>query len=145
MDDPVVIFDTVVFVRALINPHSYWGRLIFDYYQDYRLIVSPQIVREYVEVLQRPELTSRFSSLKGLNAERILEIIQGAEVVMPSQEPQVSRDIKDNKFLAAAEEAKADYLVSEDRDLLDLDKYKDTRIVPTIEFLHLLNKHRRAA
>ena len=145
MDESVVIFDTVVFVRALLNPHSLWGRLVFDHYHEYRLIVTPQIVREYVEVLQRPELTSRFSTLKGIDVTRILEILQRAEVVMPEQEPQVSRDVKDNKFLAAAEAAKADYLVSEDGDLLDLVEHQDTRIVPANEFLQILKTHREAA
>ena len=34
--------------------------------------------------------------------------------------PQVSRDPKDDKFLATAVASEADYVVSEDRDLLDL-------------------------
>src|SRR5512147_1573580 len=92
MYDPVVVFD----VRALINPHSFWGRLVFEHSHEYRLIVTPQILREYVEVLQRPELTSRFSTLKGIDVARVLEILQQAEVVIPEQEPQVSRDVKDN-------------------------------------------------
>jgi uncharacterized protein len=145
MDEPIVIFDTVVFVRALLNPHSFWGRLVFDHYHEYRLIVTPQIVREYVEVFQRPELTSRFSTLKGIDVARILESLQLAEVVMPEQEPQVSRDVKDNKFLAAAEATKADCLVSEDRDLLDLVEHEGTRIVPAYEFIQILKTYRRAA
>ena len=43
MDESVVIFDTVVFVRALLNPYSLWGRLVFDHYHEYRLIVTPQL------------------------------------------------------------------------------------------------------
>lgn len=145
MDEPVVIFDTVVLVRALLNPHGLWGRLVFEHYPDYRLVVSPQIVREYVEVLQRPELTNRFTTIKGIDVKRILEILQPAEVVMPAREPQVSRDTKDNKFLAAAEEAGADYLVSEDRDLLDLVAHRDTSIIPSHVFLEILKTHRKAA
>jgi predicted nucleic acid-binding protein len=57
MDDPVVVFDTVVFVRALINPYSFWGRLVFEHYHEYRLVISPQVLREYIEVMNRPELT----------------------------------------------------------------------------------------
>lgn len=145
MDEPVVIFDTVVFVRALLNPHSFWGRLMFDHYHEYRLIVTPQIVCEYVEVMQRPELTSRFTTLKGIDVARVLEILQQAKVVIPEQEPQVSRDVKDNKFLAAAEAAKADYLVSEDGDLLDLVEHLRTRIVPAHEFLQILKTYRKVA
>ena len=102
-------------------------------------------MREYLEVLQRPELTSRFSALKGIDVARVLAIVREATVVMPEPEPQVSRDVIDNKFLAAAEAAKAPYLVSEDNDLLDLEEHLDTRIIPTLEFLRYLNKDRRAA
>lgn len=145
MSDLIVIFDTVVFVRALINPHSFWGRLVLEHSHEYRLIVSPQIIREVIEVLQRPELTKRFTTLKGIDVGRVLEILQRAEVVIPKKEKQVSRDTKDNKFLAAAEVAKADYLVSEDRDLLDLVEYQGTRIITAHEFLQTLKTHRRAA
>ena len=145
MNEPVVIFDTVIFVRALINPHSFWGRLVFEHYQDYQLIVSPPILAEIIEVLKRPELTSRFSAIRGIDAESIIEILTQAEIVMPEGEPQVSRDVKDNKFIAAAEASNADYLVSEDRDLLDIVKHKDTLIVTAREFLEILGDIRKAA
>lgn len=51
-----VVFDTVVFVRALLNRKSHWARLVFERAQEYRLIVSSPVVREAVGVLQRPEL-----------------------------------------------------------------------------------------
>lgn len=102
-------------------------------------------MREYVEVMQRPELTSRFTTLKSIDVARVLEILQQAKVVIPEQEPQVSRDVKDNKFLAAAEAAKADYLVSEDGDLLDLVEHLRTRIVPAHEFLQILKTYRKVA
>ena len=145
MDESVVIFDTVVFVRALINPHSFWGRLVFEHYQEYKLIISPRILSEIIEVLWRPELTSRFSAIRGIDAESIIEILTKAEIVMPEGEPQVSRDVKDNKFIAAAGTAKADYLVSEYRDLLDLVKYKNTLIVTANKFLEILKTVRKAA
>lgn len=145
MADPVVVFDTVVFVRALINPYSFWGRLAFEHHHEYRLVVSPLVLREYIEVIQRPELTRLFSVLKGIDVTRLIEILQNAEVVIPEQEPQVSRDAKDNKFLAAAEAAKADYLVSEDRDLLDLVEHQGTRIITAHEFLQILKTLRRPA
>ena len=42
-----------------------------------------------------------------------------------------SRDVKDNKFLVCATEAKADYLVTSDEDLLTLKEYASTRMSPT--------------
>ena len=140
-----MIFDTVIFVRALINSHSFWGRLVFEHYQDYQLIVSPPILAEIIEVLKRPELTGRFSALQGINADSIIEILKQAEVVMPEEEPQASRDVKDNKFIAASEASNADYLVSEDRDLLDLVKYKNTCIMTAHKFLEILKTFQKAA
>ena len=145
MSELVVVFDTVVFVRALINPHSYWGRLVFEHYQEYRLMVSPPILSEIIEVLKRPELVSRVSALEGVDVGRVLEILKQADVVIPGEEPQASRDVKDNKFIAAAKAANANYLVSEDHDLLDIVKYEDTPIITTREFLEVLKTSRKAA
>ena len=145
MGEFIVVFDTVVFVRALINPHSFWGRLVFEHSHEYWLFLTPQTLREYVEVLQRPELTSKFTAFKDIDVARFPEIFQQAEVVTPKREPQVSRDVNKNKFLAAAEAAHAAYLVSEDRDLLDLTEHEDTRIITAYEFLQILETHRKAA
>jgi uncharacterized protein len=49
--------------------------------------------------------------------------------------PQVTRDPKDDKFLATAMAGEADYLVSEDRDLLDLGEHQGIKIVDVATFL----------
>ena len=137
---PKVIFDTVVFVRSLINPHSFWGKIIFEYSSKYRLFVSSQILIEILEVLKRPEIIAKFRTIEGRDIRKILEIISHAEVVEISGIPQVSRDIKDDKFLACATQAKADYLISADRDLLDLKEYKGILIIDGETFLKLLEE-----
>lgn len=138
MSKPKVIFDTVVFVRSLLNPQSFWGRLVFKHTSDYRLIVSPQILVEILEVLQRPELTAKFPVLQGRDIKTILQIIGQAEVVEVSNIPSVSRDPKDDKFIATALKAKAHYLVSADLDLLDLKAYAGVKIIDAETFLKLL-------
>jgi predicted nucleic acid-binding protein len=52
--------------------------------------------------------------------------------------PSISRDPKDDIFLACAKAAKALYLVSEDNDLLVLKQYEDTAIVNAAQFLAML-------
>lgn len=52
--------------------------------------------------------------------------------------PAVSRDVKDDKVLAAAKAAQASYVVSEDRDLLDLGEYEGIKIITAREYLTLL-------
>ncbi len=97
-----VVFDTVGFVRALINPQSRWGRIIFDHADAYTLILSKPIAVEILAVLRRPELVTLFRTLPGRDPATILGILQTAETVDLSAVPAVNRDPKDDKFLATA-------------------------------------------
>ena len=51
----------------------------------------------------------------------------------------VSEDPADNKFVVAAAEAEADYIVSGDRHLRDLGSYQGIRILSPDEFLRVLD------
>ena len=135
---PRIVLDTVVFVRALINPGGLWGSLIFGHTLRYRLIVSEHVVSEVVEVLERADIVRKFAPRSGMDYSRVLDILGAAEVVALHELPAVSRDPKDDKFLATARAAQADYLVSEDRDLLVLGEDEGTRIVTARDFLEIL-------
>jgi putative PIN family toxin of toxin-antitoxin system len=137
---PIVVFDTVVFVRALIRPGRFCGQIVFAHSERYQLILSRQLVREYLDVLTRPELTQRFSTLASLDRTRVLDILAQAPVVDIGEVPMVSRDPKDDKFLATATAAGAAYLVSEDQDLLTLGTYEGIQILTCAAFLRLLTE-----
>lgn len=136
-----IIIDTVVFVRSLINPHSRSGKIVFSHNKSYQLFVSEPIVKEYLEVLKRPELTSKFKTLKKMNYNKILKILSLAQAVETSNIPKASRDPKDNIFIATALEAEADYLISEDKDLLDIKKYEEINIINTEKFIRILENN----
>ncbi len=122
-----VVFDTVVFVRALINPYSYWGRLVFEHAADYRLIVSRPILAEILEVIQRPRIRRKYRSVATRDVPTVLALLARAEAVELETIPAVVRDPKDDKFLATAVLAGAGYLVTEDEDLLVLHEYEGVR------------------
>lgn len=133
-----VVFDTVVFVRALINPHGIWGRLVFQYHDRYRLIVSQPLLEEILDVLQRPELTAKFRELAGLDRAAVVNLLGQAEAVEITDIPAVSRDPKDDKFVATAVAARASYLVTEDEDLLVLGAYAGVEIIRAAAFLQII-------
>lgn len=133
-----VVFDTVVFVRSLINPYSIAGRLIWSHTSRYRLFLSEPILAEILDVLQRPELTRKFKSLHEMDIPAVLELLSRSERVDVPAIPRVSRDPKDDKFLATALAAAVDYLVSEDQDLLVLKQYEGVEIVDVATFLGIL-------
>ena len=130
-----VVFDTVVFVRSLINPHGIWGQLVFEHAASYWLILSKPVAQQ---VLHRPELTRRFRSLAHMDTQRVISLRKQAESVEVRTVPALSRDPNDNKFLATAAAGNADYLVSEDEDLLILKQYKGVRIVDAQSLLRVL-------
>ena|SRR3989344_1408582 len=134
-----VVFDTVVFVRSLINPHGRWGELVFRHHNRYQLVISRPIVKEILEVLHRPEIVKKFQTDINLDLETVIGLLGRAPVVEISKISPVSRDPKDNIFIATAERAEADYLVSEDEDLLSLKNYKKIQIVSSLDFLHILS------
>lgn len=137
-----VVFDTVVFVRALLNRRSQWSRLVFDRGANYRLLVSPETLQEALQVLHRPELVRRFTKFPGRDAAALIDLLHLAEVVDVDLGafPRVCRDPKDDKFLATARAADAQYLVSEDEDLLVLREYEGRLIINAESFLGVLDQ-----
>ncbi len=86
-----------------------------------------------------PELTCKYRGAANANIQTILDILAHAEIVIVDEIPAVSRDPKDDKFLATAALAGAEFLVSEDQDLLVLREYEGVRIVDAATFLDLLD------
>jgi uncharacterized protein len=136
-----VVLDTVIFVRALINPRGPSGRLLHEHADKYVIVLSPEIVKEILNVLSRPELRRRFPALADApSMERVLEKLEQAEVVEPSKRFEVCRDPNDDKFIDCAVEGDAAYVVSEDKDILAIGEHEGIRMISADEFLGLLSK-----
>lgn len=136
-----VVFDTVVFVCGMINPHSVWGGLIFDELPDsYTLYFSKPILQEILEVLNRPLLKRKYRTIARRGMPELLNIFAQADVVEITEIEPASRDPNDNKFLATAQAAQASYLVSEDQDLLTLGEYNGIHIITAAAFVRILRE-----
>lgn len=128
-----VVLDTNVLVSALL----FKGGLskLVDLWKKGNIIpvVSRETFREFRTVLGYPKFSLTGQEIKMLIEEEVLpffEIIEIADKIRG-----VCRDPDDDKFLACAVSASADFIVSGDRDLLDMDKYKSVRIISASEFL----------
>ena len=138
MKRPIVVIDTQIILRAAIKANSLSNRIIVDLRDQYHLIVSAEIRAELADVLSRPKLRAKYKAITNERAAELLALFDTGTVIEPPDIPPTSRDPKDDKFLAAAAEAKADYLVSEDKDLLTLKTHGTTRIVNALDFLQIL-------
>ena len=133
-----VVIDTQIFLRAAINPKSLPAKIIFDLREVYELVVSEAIVLEIRDVLNRPELRTKFPRLTDAIVEQVLTLLSSAEIVTPTEVEAVSRDPKDDMFLACAKISGTDYIVSEDKDLLVLESYEGSQIINALDFLQIL-------
>jgi len=101
--------------------------------------MSPDVLAEIRDVLNRPEHRTRFPALTPIAVDaflaRYLRAISWFPVVPDSYT--VQRDPKDSKYVNLALAAEAPYLLTTDRDLLDLMK-SDT--VEGRDFIHRFPK-----
>lgn len=102
------------------------------------LAVSKEIRDEIEDVLNRPKLRAKFTALTDERVQEVMAIFDTGLQVSLGEIPAVSCDPKDDIFLATAAEAKADYLVSEDQDLLVLEDYQGIQIINALELLNIL-------
>jgi uncharacterized protein len=115
-----VVFDTNVIVAQLLSKtRRSANSRVFDLWlaqRQLQLIVSPPLIEEYLELLRRIEIAedriARFH-------QRLLTA-QTVTRVNPGKRFQLSRDADDDFLLATAHAGRAQYLVTNDRDLLDI-------------------------
>ena len=81
------VLDTVVLVRSLIDHFGWSGAIIFDRANEYEAVVSPQIVAEYLDVLNRPALSRRFRASEPRDLDAVLSFIDRATVVQQRKTP----------------------------------------------------------
>jgi putative PIN family toxin of toxin-antitoxin system len=63
-----------------------------------------------------------------VDTRRVLDLLSQAELVELSDISQISRDPKDDKFLTTAVAGEAAYVVSADKDLLDLGEHQGIKM-----------------
>jgi putative PIN family toxin of toxin-antitoxin system len=135
------VLDTNVLVSGLLSDHGPPRQLV-DAWLDgrYVLVTSLYQVEELNHVLAYPRIADRLR-LADAEVDLLLAALlsQGEVVAGVLQLPGVTRDPKDDPLVACAVEGRADYLVSGDRDLLDLGEYEGIQIVTPRDFLDLLS------
>jgi putative PIN family toxin of toxin-antitoxin system len=128
-----VVLDTNALVSALLFGGEP-GRLV-SLWERGRIVplVSKEVLLEYVRVLGYPKFALDADDIKGLIEEHVLPF---AEMVIIDRTPEVVlEDRGDDKFLALAVAGAADFIISGDRHLLAMERYRGVDIVPPRHFL----------
>jgi len=120
---PGVVFDCVVLLQAAVSKKGpAFACLRLAQAGQARIVLSPDVLAEITEVLNRPELQRKFKTLTPEVADAFLrDLIDNADSV--SEVPEVfiyPRDPDDQPYINLAVASRARYLVTWDNDLLDL-------------------------
>lgn len=130
-----VVIDTNVFVSGVFFGGPPGGVLAAWRDGKIEAIVSREIIEEYVRV--GDELSTRFP---GVDLRPALDLVAASATMVsapPLPEP-VCRDRDDDKFLACAVAAEAEYIVSGDRGLLATSPYGSVIVIRPREFVDRL-------
>ena len=119
------LFDTNVLVAAFVTEGVCAKLLGRARRKQFDLVLSPFIPEEFTNVLSR-----KFSAPKEQISAACNLISEAARTVShTSVMSGICRDHDDDQILSSALAAKADYLVTGDNDLLELDEFDGIRIV----------------
>jgi putative PIN family toxin of toxin-antitoxin system len=137
-----VVLDANIFVGAVLKPHSDLAR-IFEWVKEdkIRLVLSHDILSEIKAVLLYPKIRKRHRQTQKeieeflRNTVRVSILTQGR-----IQTDVIKEDPSDNKYLSAALEAKADFIISGDHHLKELKTFHGIRILDPSTFVVLMTK-----
>ena len=129
-----VVLDTNVFISGIYWTGSSEKILSSWMNKDFELVSSLPIIDELVRILMsfkvplEPDDISWWESL----------ILEKSVIVVPTKKINIVSDPDDNKFIEAALEGKAEYIVSQDNHLLILKEYRGIKVLHPDEFLKVL-------
>ena len=126
-----IILDTNLWISYLISKKLIKIDLLLEMGK-IRLIYSAELLGEFLEVARRPKFSKFFSEEDVVELMRLISTF--AEIIEIQSVVDICRDSKDNFLLALAKDSKADYLVTGDKDLLEIEEFEGTQILTYADF-----------
>ncbi|GCC51383.1 putative toxin-antitoxin system toxin component, PIN family [Chryseotalea sanaruensis] len=131
-----VIIDTNLWISFLIGKElQNLKDLIVT--EKIQLISTEQLISELRIVVNRPKLQKYFDKEKVTELISLLNIV--SEKVKIKKIESICRDPKDDFLLALSKQSKANYLVTGDKDLLEIKIYGRTEIITVKKFIVKIN------
>jgi len=131
-----VVLDTSVLISALLFKGEV-SKLV-ELWQKGKIVpvISRDTFQELRSVLAYPKFSLSQEEIKTIIEDEILPHFEVVEVTREIKG--VCRDPADEKFISCAFSASAGYVVSGDKDLCDLNRYRSVRIITPSDFFKIV-------
>ena len=134
-----VVFDTNVWIS--ISMKKILKNEFYRVKEDLTVYISQDIAREASRVLKYPRVAEVLKKANIREKDVLQVIADNSKLVDPKAKLHiVEEDEEDNKVLECALSTKADIIVSGDKHLLELGRFKNTIILKPREFFDSLSK-----
>jgi putative PIN family toxin of toxin-antitoxin system len=128
-----VVIDTNVLISSLFFTASTPALAVDKAVTKAQLVATTETLRELIGKLHSPKFDRYVRrERRGALLERVASLVEIIDVL---QAIRASRDPKDDKFLEAAVNGRADVIVTGDKDLLDLNPFRGVAIVTPADYL----------
>lgn len=150
-----VVFDCNIFLQSLLNPNGAAAKCL-DIIRTgkAKLFISKATLQEFRDVILRPNILARLPDIDKFQIESFINhIVNISTFVNPvTHKFDFERDPKDEIIIDLAIEAEADYIISRDKDLLDLmtgfssdckdfrRRFRGLRVIGPVEFLEVIER-----
>jgi putative PIN family toxin of toxin-antitoxin system len=128
-----VVVDTNVFVSGLLSVGSPPARCIEAVVSTAQLVASEATLRELIRQLLAPKFDRYVTRAR--REELLARLAPLVEIVEVVQQVRACRDRKDDRFLEAAVNGRADVIITGDKDLLELDPFRGIAILAPAAYL----------
>ena len=135
-----VVLDANVFVSAALSANGIPAKILTAWRaEQFQLVISKAILEEIDRVLHYPKILKRHQ----WREERIrlfIEDLAHLAVLTPGERKLtvITEDPSDNPYLECATEGEAEYIVSGDQHLIELEVYQNIRILTPRAFLDII-------
>ncbi len=149
----LAVFDTNIFLQSLLNPNSIAAKCLEKVRNGkVKLFISKDTLAEVRDVILRPNILARLPDADAAQIEAFIENISNISTLIRSvpETFKFQRDPKDEIIINLAIVSEADYIVSRDKDLLDLmngftddckefrQRFRRLKVVEPLEFLRIV-------
>ena len=137
-----VLFDTNLWISFMIGKRLSSLAIVLNR-QDIEVYVCEQLLDEIQEVISRPKFDKLISKeTRYYFFEMVYDVCYVTNVTIQAESP--IRDIKDLYLLSMAESVPVDYIISGDKDLLDLGTHAGIPVLKYADFVAMLSSQGKA-